>query len=90
MPCYEITLTYPDQPLDRTTRAFLGSIIATPQPALDGFRSSAGGVALTFVVENAPDPEAARRMASQRAGGIWPNFHPALTHSAVVQQEGAP
>jgi hypothetical protein len=90
MPSYEITLMYPDQPLDRTARAFLGSIIATPQPVLDGFRSSGRGVALTFVVENVPDPEAACRLASQRAGGIWPNFHPSLTHSAPIEREIAP
>jgi hypothetical protein len=87
---YEITFIYPDQPLDRSTRAFLGSIIATPNPTLDGFRFCEGGVALTFVVDQAADGDTAYRIANQRAGGIWPNLHPERTEVKSLTPDAAP
>jgi len=87
MATYEITLTYPDQTFDRITRAFLGSVIASSHSTLDGFRSAGTGVALTFVVERAPDKDAACRMASQRAGGIWPNFNGQLTGVELLDRD---
>ena len=78
MAAYEVTLTYPDLDYDEHRR-FLGSVAASRPSGLDGFRRHGSGVALTFVVETELGPEFARRLALQRAAGLWPNFLPATS-----------
>jgi hypothetical protein len=89
MATYEITLTFPDQPLDRANRAFLGSVVAAIPTVLDGFRSCGGGVALTFVIEDARNEEVATRAAYQRAAGIWPNFSAELAEVRALTRDDA-
>jgi len=86
MATYEFTLRY-DQPFDQMNRAFLASVLGAPQAPLDGARADGEGVALTFVVV-APGEDIAQRIARQRAGSLWPNFHSVSTEVRVLDDSG--
>ena len=89
MSTFEFTFHY-DQPFDRMNRAFLASVLAAPNAPLDGVRVDGDGVALTFVVADAPGEDTARRLAMQRAGSLWPNFHAVTTDVRQIDGSGVP
>lgn len=75
MAAFEVTLVYPDLDYDEHRR-FLGSVAGSRPSGLDGFRRHGSGIALTFVIAGNFDAALARKMAYQRAAGLWPNFRP--------------
>jgi hypothetical protein len=80
---YEVTLVYPDLDYDEHRR-FLGSVAASRPSGLDGFRRHGPGIALTFVIRGNVDASLARKMALQRATGLWPNFRPGSANLEVL------
>jgi hypothetical protein len=78
MSTYEITLTFPDRPFERSHR-FLQEVGRSHRSGLIAFHKYRDGVVLTIQVETDQGRGMAMDLARQRAAAFWPSYRPADT-----------